>query len=110
MANNNTGAVQLTTNDEETAGTSMLELNMLGLFTLTNYTRGNEFDCQNALINEEGMLHMHKDKNRFWHKVNLCTKDAKNNSRILVDILLSMVLRGERTVLLILSFFFVLSP
>uniref|UniRef100_A0A7M5XMI6 Cnidarian restricted protein n=1 Tax=Clytia hemisphaerica TaxID=252671 RepID=A0A7M5XMI6_9CNID len=61
-----------------------LGLQFLGLFTTTNCTKENEFDCHNAKINQETMLLVHQHQ-QFWFDVHLCFKDIGNNTRTLVN-------------------------
>ena len=41
------------TGTEEQIGVKKLKMSIIGLFTLTNCTKAHEFECQNALYNEQ---------------------------------------------------------
>ena len=73
------------------------KVSILGLFTFSNCTTGNEFECQNALFNENSMIKVHQ-KQQFWFTVNLCTRDVQNSSKKLTDVLLPMVSQDKGSV------------
>ena len=67
------------------------ELQLLGLFTITNCTRGMEFECHNARVNQETVEKVHwKYINHYVALVHTCFKDIQNSSRILADTLLAL--------------------
>ena len=70
------------------------KISLLGLFTLTNCTKEHKFECQNALYNEKSMVQLHKQR-KFWFDVHLCTKDIRNSSKVLSDIVLPMVIQDK---------------
>ena len=73
------------------------KVSILGLFTLTNCTTGHEFECQNALFNEKSIIKVHQ-KQKFWFAVNVCTRDVRNSSKAVTDILLPMVSQDKGSV------------
>ena len=65
------------------------EIQLLGLFTTTGCTKGMEFECSNALVNQNSTLQIHKQR-QFWYKTNICFRDMKNSSKTLLDTLLPL--------------------
>lgn len=74
-------------------------LQILGLFTTTNCTEDEQFECQNARLNQNSLLaihhHQHHQQQRFWYETFVCTKDIKNNSKILVDTIMPLILNED---------------
>uniref|UniRef100_A0A7M5XNH8 Cnidarian restricted protein n=1 Tax=Clytia hemisphaerica TaxID=252671 RepID=A0A7M5XNH8_9CNID len=66
-----------------------LQLNILGLFTTTGCSPGNEFECQNALSNQNSMIEVHR-RQTFWFDAHLCFKDIQNRSDLLIDTVLPL--------------------
>lgn len=74
-------------------------LQILGLFTTTNCTVGEQFECQNALSNQNSLLAIHhRQQHRFWYDTFVCTKDMKNDSKTLVDTLMPFILNEDHVV------------
>ena len=85
------------TGTEEQMGVKKPKMTILGLFTLTNCTKAHEFECQNALYNEQSMIQIH-ERTMFWFDVHLCTKDIRNDSEVLADIVLPIVTQDKGSV------------
>ena len=66
-----------------------LRLDILGLFTTTGCQPGHEFECQNALSNQNSMLEVHR-RQKFWHDARLCFKDVQNSSELLIETILPL--------------------
>ena len=62
---------------------------LLGLFTTSGCTQGNEFECTNALANQNAILEVHQRK-EFWYKTLVCFKDIKNSSKNLMNTILPL--------------------
>ena len=62
---------------------------LIGLFTMRNCPKGEEFRCQNAESNHLSMLRVHREQ-QFWFNTVLCTKDIKNDAKALADYLLPL--------------------
>ena len=61
---------------------SSLCLDILALFTLTNCEK--EFECSNALVNENRMV-LHHSTKKYSEDVHLCTLDVQNNHEKLLE-------------------------
>lgn len=74
-------------------------LQILGLFTTTNCTADEQFECQNARSNQNSLLAIHDNHHRqqqkFWYETFVCTKDMRNDSRTLVDTLMTLIFNEE---------------
>ena len=80
----------------ELTKSQQIECQLLGLLTLSGCSKGMEADCKRALTNQESILKVHQQK-RFWFKMNLCFKDMKNDSKVLTDTLLPLVVNEHYT-------------
>ena len=66
---------------------SSLCLDILALFTLTNCEK--EFECSNALVNENRMV-LHHSTKKYSEDIHLCTLDVQNNHEKLLHIILNL--------------------
>ena len=62
----------------------------LGLLTLTECTAERKIECQHALMNQESIIKADQQF-KYWFQVNFCFKDMKNESSIVTDTLLPLV-------------------
>jgi len=73
------------------SSTDQRAMQILGLFTLSNCHPDHQFECQNARLNMERVKKRH-DEVIYKQLSNYCFIDMKNDTRILVDTLLPIVL------------------
>jgi len=71
--------------------TDQRAIQILCLFTLSNYHPDHQFECQNARLNME-RLKNHQEKSVYTQPSHYCFMYMKNDTRILVDTLLPIVL------------------
>ena len=71
---------------------------ILALFTLTNCRKGFEFECSNALLNENRMVIQHSMK-KYSGNVRLCTMDVENDHEKLLELILKLTEKNSPFIL-----------
>ena len=70
------------------------QFNIIGLFTISNCTEGEEYLCQNAKINALGMQRQIFTRRKYY-KLGYCFIDSRNSEHFLTETVLKIVERRE---------------